>query len=44
MEHVYMFMDGGFRSEECIQSLARGCDAFTLGMPVYLTDAEQAVG
>lgn len=25
-------------------SLTRRCDAFTLGMPVYLIDAEQAVG
>lgn len=44
IKHVHMFMDGGFWSEECIQSLARECDAFTLGMPVYLTDAEQAIG
>lgn len=43
IEHVHMFMDGGFWSEECIQSLARECDAFTLGMPAYLTDAEQAI-
>lgn len=43
IKHVHMFMDGGFWSEECIQSLARECDAFTLGMPVYLTDAEQAI-
>lgn len=38
-----MFMDGGFWSEECIQSLARECDVFILGMPAYLTDAEQTV-
>lgn len=43
IEHVHMFMDGGFWSEECIQSLARKCDAFTLGMPAHLTDAEWAV-
>lgn len=43
IEHVHMFMDGGFWSEECIQSLARECDAFTLGMPAYLADAEQAI-
>lgn len=41
--HVHMFMDGGFWSGECIRSLARECDAFTLGMLVYLTEAEQAV-
>lgn len=40
---MHMFMDGGFWSEECIQTLAWECDAFTMGMPAYLTDAEQAV-
>ena len=43
IRHVHIFMDGGFWSGECIQSLARGCDAFTMGMPACLTDAQQAM-
>lgn len=41
--HVHLFMDGGFWSGDCIRTLDHECDAFTLGMPAYLTDAEQAI-
>lgn len=43
IEHVHMFMDSGFWSKECIQSLAQACNTFTLRMPTYLTDTEQVI-
>ena len=41
IERVKMILDGGFWSEECITSLHDFCDAFTMGMPVYLKEAKK---
>ncbi len=36
IHRVKMILDGGFWSEECIQSFADSCEAFTIGMPSHL--------
>jgi transposase len=41
IERVKMVLDGGFWSEECMESLHSLCDAFTVGMPAYLKDSEE---
>ena len=40
IERVKMVLDGGFWSRECFTNLHDLCDAFTVGMPIYLKDAE----
>lgn len=37
---VKMVLDGGFWSEECLSTLYTLCDAFTMGMPAHLKEAE----
>ena len=41
IQNVKMVLDGGFWSEECIKSLKSCCDAFTVGMPIFLKDSEK---
>ena len=41
IERVKMVLDGGFWSEECLKSLKDSCEAFTIGMPVYLKESEK---
>lgn len=43
IHRVKMVLDGGFWSEECIQSLSGFCEAFTIGMPAYLKEAQRAL-
>ncbi len=38
---VKMVLDGGSWSEECLTSLQILCDAFTVGMPIYLKEADR---
>ncbi len=40
---VKMVLDGGFWSEECLQSLSSTCGIFTIGMPAYLLDSQNAI-
>lgn len=40
---VKMILDGGFWSEECIKTLNDCCDAFTVGMPLYLKESEKTL-
>jgi transposase len=41
IKHVKMIIDGGFWWEECFKSLNDICDAFTVGMPIYLKESQQ---
>ena len=41
IRNVKLFLDGGFRSRECIQSLAESCRAFTVGMPLFLKESDK---
>jgi len=41
LQNVKMVLDGGFWSEECIKNLKACCDAFTVGMPIFLKDSEK---
>ena len=41
IERVKMILDGGFWSEECFKSLQGCCDAFTVGMPLFLKESQQ---
>ena len=41
ISHVKMVIDGGFWWEECFISLNNICDAFTVGMPIYLKESQQ---
>jgi hypothetical protein len=41
IERVKMILDAGFWSEECFKSLHSCCDAFTVGMPLFLKESEQ---
>ncbi|MDL2301087.1 transposase [Lachnospiraceae bacterium OttesenSCG-928-D06] len=43
IHRVKMVLDGGFWSEECIQSLDDFCESFTIGMPSYLKEAQHAL-
>ena len=43
IRRVKMVLDGGFWSEGCIRSLAGACEAFTIGMPAYLKEAQAAL-
>jgi transposase len=40
IERVKMILDGGFWSEECFKNLHGCCDAFTVGMPLFLKESE----
>ena len=40
---VKLVLDGGFWSKECIQSLGKSCDCFTMGMPSSLNEASRAI-
>jgi len=37
---VKMVLDGGFWDEKCLASLRDYCDAFTVGMPMYLKESQ----
>jgi transposase len=39
IENVKMVLDGGFWSEECLTNLKDFCKAFTIGMPMNLTES-----
>lgn len=39
IERVKMVLDGGFWSEECLTNLRDFCEAFTVGMPMGLTES-----
>lgn len=39
IERVKMVLDGGFWSEECLTNLKDLCEAFTVGMPISLTES-----
>lgn len=41
IKRVKMILDGGFWSEECLTGLQGFCDAFTVGMPIYLKESER---
>lgn len=41
IERVKMVMDGGLWWDECFTSLNGICDAFTIGMPLYLKESQQ---
>lgn len=41
IRNVKLFLDGGFWSSECIQSLAESCKAFTVSMPFFLKESEK---
>lgn len=41
IHNVKMILDGGFWSEECIKTLHASCKNFTVGMPMYLKEAEK---
>jgi transposase len=41
IERVKMILDAGFWSEECFKSLHVHCDAFTIGMPLFLKESER---
>ena len=41
IERVKMVLDGGFWSKECLTNLQGFCDAFTMGMPLYLKESER---
>jgi transposase len=43
IKRVKMVVDGGFWSPECFDSLKQSCEAFTVGMPSYLKEAENAI-
>lgn len=43
LRHIHLFMDGDFWSAECLAAAAAHCEAFTVGMPLYLTEATEAV-
>ena len=43
IESVKIVLDGGFWSEECIKNLSSYCDAFTMGMPASLKEAEKII-
>jgi hypothetical protein len=40
---VKMIVDGGFWSPDCFESLNQCCEAFTVGMPSYLKEAENQI-
>jgi len=40
IKRVKMVVDGGFWDKNCIASLQSLCDAFTVGMPAYLVEAQ----
>jgi transposase len=40
IKRVKMILDGGFCDDKCFVSLHEFCDAFTVGMPLYLKDAQ----
>ena len=40
IHRVKMILDGGFWSPECFASLQNSCDAFTVGMPMFLKESE----
>lgn len=41
IERVKMILDAGFWSEECFENLHGCCDAFTVGMPLFLKESEK---
>jgi transposase len=41
IKRVKMVLDGGFWSEECLTNLNNACEAFTMGMPLYLKESER---
>lgn len=41
IQRVKMILDGGFWSAECLTGLQGFCDAFTVGMPLYLKESEK---
>jgi hypothetical protein len=43
IKRVKMILDGGFWSSECFSSLNHCCEAFTVGMPSYLKEAEKLI-
>lgn len=43
IQHVHMFLDGGFCDGKCLRSLSTACDAFTVGMPAYLEASQNAI-
>ena len=43
LRKVKLVLDGGFWSKECIQSLGKSCDCFTMGMPSSLNEASRAI-
>jgi transposase len=43
IKRVKMVVDGGFWSPECFKNLNHLCEAFTVGMPSYLKEAENLI-
>lgn len=43
IKRVKMILDGGFWDENCFVSLHDFCDAFTVGMPLYLKDSQHVL-
>lgn len=41
INRIKMILDGGFWSKECLTNLQDFCDAFTVGMPLYLNESER---
>lgn len=39
IEKVKMVLDGGFWSQTCLRNLNDSCEAFTIGMPIKLTES-----
>jgi transposase len=43
IDRVKMVLDGGFWSQECFASLHDCCEAFTVGMPIFLKEAAKII-
>ena len=43
LRKVKLILDGGFWSKECLQSLGKSCECFTIGMPSNLNEATNAI-
>lgn len=43
INRVKMVLDGGFWSQECFTSLHSSCEAFIIGMPTFLKEAEKII-
>ena len=43
IKSVKMILDGGFWSQDCFTSLHKSCEAFTVGMPTFLKEADKII-